>query len=66
VVDLDPNQIQPPARIGNQVRTDVIKGMGMRDSEFIVILDIDRVFSAEELKAVRAEALDTQLVEMAA
>jgi hypothetical protein len=27
--------------------------MGKRDSQFIMILDIDRVFSAEELSAVR-------------
>jgi hypothetical protein len=27
--------------------------MGKRESEFIMILDIDRVFSAEELVAVR-------------
>jgi purine-binding chemotaxis protein CheW len=28
--------------------------MGKRDSQFIMILDIDRVFSAEELSAVRS------------
>lgn len=54
VIDLEPDQIQPPPRIGAQIRTDFIKGMGKRDnSEFIMILDIDRVFSAEELVAVR-------------
>ena len=53
VIDLEPDQIQPPPRIGTRIRTDFIKGMGKRDSEFIMILDIDRVFSAEELAAVR-------------
>jgi purine-binding chemotaxis protein CheW len=53
VIDLEPDQIQPPPRIGTRIRTDFIKGMGKRDSEFIMILDIDRVFSAEELVAVR-------------
>jgi len=28
--------------------------MGKRDSQFIMILDIDRVFSVEELSAVRS------------
>jgi hypothetical protein len=28
--------------------------MGKRDGQFIMILDIDRVFSAEELSAVRS------------
>ena len=53
VIDLEPEQIQPAPRIGTQIRTDFIKGMGKRDSQFIMILDIDRVFSAEELSAVR-------------
>lgn len=53
VIDLEPDQIQPAPRIGNSIRTDFIKGMGKRESQFIMILDIDRVFSAEELAAVR-------------
>lgn len=55
VIDQEPDQIQPPPRIGTQIRTDFIKGMGKRDNaEFIMILDIDRVFSVEELVAVRS------------
>ncbi len=53
VIDLEPDQIQPAPRIGTQIRTDFIKGMGKREAQFIMILDIDRVFSAEELSAVR-------------
>ena len=55
VIDLEPEQIQPAPRIGTQIRTDFIKGMGKRDTQFIMILDIDRVFSAEELAAVRGQ-----------
>jgi purine-binding chemotaxis protein CheW len=53
VIDLEPDQIEPPPRIGTQIRTDFIKGMGKRDSQFIMILDIDRVFSVDELMANR-------------
>jgi purine-binding chemotaxis protein CheW len=53
VIDLEPEQIQPAPRMGTQIRTEFIKGMGRRDAQFIMILDIDRVFSAEELSAVR-------------
>lgn len=49
VIDLDPEQIEPAPRIGTRLRTKFIKGMGKRDSEFIIILDIDKIFSAEEL-----------------
>ncbi|HUP03566.1 MAG TPA: chemotaxis protein CheW [Bryobacteraceae bacterium] len=54
VIDLEPDQIQPPPKIGTKIRTDFIKGMGKRDAQLILILDMDRVFSAEELSAVRA------------
>jgi purine-binding chemotaxis protein CheW len=53
VIDLEPDQIEPAPKIGTQIRTDFIKGMGKRDGQFIMILDIDRIFSAEELAAVR-------------
>jgi purine-binding chemotaxis protein CheW len=66
VIDLEPDQIQPAPCIGTQIRTDFIKGMGKRDNQFIMILDIDRVFSAEELAVVRAqEPGKQQLVEVA-
>ena len=66
VIDLEPDQIQPAPRIGTHIRTDFIKGMGKRDTQFIMILDIDRVFSAEELAAVRVEGPAKQMVEVAA
>ncbi len=58
VIDLEPEQIEPAPKIGTQIRTDFIKGMGRRDAQFIVILDIDRIFSAEELSAVRGAELN--------
>ena len=48
VMELDPGQIEPPPRLGTRLNTKFIKGMGKRDDEFIIILDIDKVFSAEE------------------
>jgi purine-binding chemotaxis protein CheW len=58
VIDLEPDQIQPAPRIGTQIRTDFIRGMGKRDAQFVMILDIDRVFSADELSAVRGPAAE--------
>jgi purine-binding chemotaxis protein CheW len=51
VMDLDPDQIEPPPRIGTRLKTKFIKGMGKRDNQFIIILEIDKVFSADELAA---------------
>ena len=53
VMDLEPDQIEPAPKIGTKLDTDFIKGMGKHDSKFIMILDIDKVFSAEELALVQ-------------
>lgn len=52
VMELDPEQIEPAPRIGTGLNTEFLKGMGRRNDDFIMILDIDRVFSAEELAIV--------------
>jgi purine-binding chemotaxis protein CheW len=65
VIDLEPEQIGPAPKIGMQVRTDFIQGMGKRDSQFIMILDIDRVFSADELGAMRTPDATKSLIELA-
>ena len=66
VIDLEPDQIQPAPRIGTQIRTDFIRGMGKRDQLFIMILDIDRVFSAEEMQAMRSVDTSRVLADAAA
>jgi hypothetical protein len=40
--------------------------MGKRDSQFVMILDIDRVFSAEQLSAVRMPEASPAVVESTA
>jgi purine-binding chemotaxis protein CheW len=52
VIELEPGQIEPPPRIAMRWRTDFIRGMGRRGEQFIIILDIDSVFSSEELALV--------------
>jgi purine-binding chemotaxis protein CheW len=51
VFELEPIDIEAPPKIGTQLKTEFIKGMGKRDDYFIIILDIDKVFSIEELDA---------------
>ena len=52
VMDLEPEKIEPAPRIGTRLNTDFLKGMGKRDEEFVMILDIDKVFSADDLALV--------------
>ena len=54
VIDLDPGEIAPPPRMGTQLDNKFIKGMGKQDERFLIILDIDKVFSAGELEVVTA------------
>jgi purine-binding chemotaxis protein CheW len=56
VIELDAAQIVPPPRMGTRIDTEVIRGMGKRDDHFLIILDIDRVFTADEVRAVNAES----------
>jgi len=53
VFELEPDQIDPAPRFGTRFKTDFLKGMGKRDEKFIMILDIDKVFSTEELMIVQ-------------
>ncbi|MEO5339161.1 MAG: chemotaxis protein CheW [Magnetococcus sp. MYC-9] len=50
VMSLDPDQIDAAPKIGAKLRTDFIRGMGKQGDHFIIILDTDKVFSAEELE----------------
>jgi len=54
VVEMEPEQIEPAPHIGTRLNTNFIKGMGKHEGEFVMILDIDKVFSEEEMTAVQA------------
>jgi purine-binding chemotaxis protein CheW len=49
VLELEPHEINDPPALGLRWRTDLILGLGRRDDSFTIILDIERVFSAEDL-----------------
>jgi len=53
VMDLGPEQIEPAPKIGTRLNTAFIKGMGKRDNKFIILLDIDKIFSTDELALVQ-------------
>jgi purine-binding chemotaxis protein CheW len=55
VLDLEPDQIEPAPRLGSKFDTDIIRGMGKHGDQFIIILDIDRVFALDVQEAA-AEA----------
>ena len=56
VFELSVEQIEPSPRIGTQLNTEFLNGMGKKDDKFILLLNIDKVFSADELEAVSASS----------
>jgi purine-binding chemotaxis protein CheW len=54
VLDLEPDQIEPPPRLGTKLNTEFIRGMGKLAEQFIIILDIDKVFACGELALIAA------------
>lgn len=49
VIDLPSDAIDPPPTMGTGIDSDFIEGIGKLNGEFIVILDIDRVFASDDL-----------------
>ena len=63
VVDIDPGNIEPAPKIGTSLNTEFIKGMGKRDEEFVIILDINRVLTVKELSALKELSSDAESTE---
>jgi purine-binding chemotaxis protein CheW len=57
VIELEPGNINPAPRIAMRWRTEFIQGMGRRGDDFIIILDVNAVFSSEDLAVVVEQAL---------
>ena len=55
VVEIEEKAVEPAPRFGTRLAAEFIKGVGKRDDLFIIILDIDRIFNAEEINVLAAE-----------
>jgi purine-binding chemotaxis protein CheW len=56
VVELSADEIEAPPPFGTRVKTEYLLGMGPLGKKFCLILDIDKVLSADELLAVTESA----------
>ena len=61
VLELRDDQIEPPPRMGTRLKTEFIAGMGKVDEEFLILLDIDRVFSSEETTLLQIVGEDAEV-----
>lgn len=53
VFEIDPGNIEPPPNIGIKLNTEFISGMGKRDDRFMIILDIDKVFTEKDIHTIK-------------
>ncbi|MFO7939967.1 MAG: chemotaxis protein CheW [Bacteroidales bacterium] len=58
VLELDEGQIQPPPSIGSKYKSEFIYGMAKIDERFIMLLDMDKVFSADEIVNVKEKMVE--------
>jgi purine-binding chemotaxis protein CheW len=54
VIELGPDDVEPPPSFGTQVRVDFLLGMGKAGKKFVLLLDLDRVISADEREFAQA------------
>ncbi len=53
VLEISQEHIEPPPRMGMQLNTEFLHGMARVDNGFALLLDIDKVFSCNELAMIR-------------
>jgi purine-binding chemotaxis protein CheW len=49
VLELNEENVQPPPSIGSKYKSEFIYGMAKANEEFIMLLDMDKVFSTDEI-----------------
>jgi purine-binding chemotaxis protein CheW len=65
VIDLPPTEIEPPPSFGTRVRVDCLLGMGRAGKKFVLVVDIDKLLSTEDVVAAEAVAMGTAAPEEA-
>ncbi|PLX83127.1 MAG: chemotaxis protein CheW [Desulfuromonas sp.] len=63
VLDVRPEDIEPPPKLGTHLETKFISGLGKVDEQFLILLDIDSVFSGDELAILEEAGLCTSNAE---
>lgn len=65
VLEIPASDIEPPPAFGTRIRGEFISGMGKLGGRFVILLDVNRALSAEDLAAIaqdaRHDSLDTAL-----
>jgi len=57
VIELEEHQLDPPPKMGAAVNAAFLRGIAKHNGKFILVLDIDKVFSDEEINTIQPEAV---------
>jgi purine-binding chemotaxis protein CheW len=52
VLEIEPSQIMPAPSIGSRYRSEFIDGVTSIDEKFVMILDMDAIFSSDDLTSL--------------
>lgn len=62
VLEIPASEIEPAPSFGSKIRTDFIEGMGKVNGKFVIILNVNRVLSVEEIGALAQVGEAAQLL----
>ncbi len=58
VLEIPASEIEPPPSFGARIRADFIKGMGKVNGKFVILLEVDKVLSVDEIASLSRLAGD--------
>ena len=61
VIGIPVDTIQETPHFSVNIDTDYIKGIGKKEEQLVIILDVDRILSTEELNLVKKEKLEQMI-----
>ena len=60
VLEIEKDKIEKPPRIGMRISNEIIEGIGKREDEFIIILNMNRLFAPDELAIAQKDNRDKE------
>lgn len=66
VLTIEDSEIEPAPKIGVAIDTAFIRGMGHVEDDFIIILDINKILTGEEIETLQEETKKEALAEIEA
>ncbi len=58
VLEIPPAEIEPPPTFGTRIRPDFIQGMGKLGNRFVIILNLARILSVDEMSVLAQVSTD--------